>query len=85
MKHFSESTIILYLAWVDFLSLQGKTRPVMLLGALLLLIGILMLAPAPFLSFLPQRLVLIEFRFNAHSCLKAAWFLEAPLRKMDRS
>lgn len=85
MKHFSESTLILYLAEVDFLSLQGKTRPVMLLGALLLLIGILMLAPAPFLSFLPQRLVLIEFHFNAHSCLKAARFLEAPLRKMDRS
>lgn len=35
----------------------GKTRPVMLLGALLLIIGILTLAPAPFLTFLPQRKV----------------------------
>ncbi|XP_067057633.1 MFS-type transporter SLC18B1-like isoform X1 [Acropora muricata] len=35
----------------------GKTRPIMLIGALLLIIGILTLAPAPFLTFLPQRKV----------------------------
>ncbi|KAK2567073.1 MFS-type transporter SLC18B1 [Acropora cervicornis] len=35
----------------------GKTRPIMLIGALLLIIGILALAPAPFLTFLPQRKV----------------------------
>ena len=53
----------------------------MLIGALLLIIGILTLAPAPFLTFLPQRLVLVDFHFNTHSCLKAVQFLEAPLRK----
>ena len=53
----------------------------MLIGALLLIIGILALAPAPFLTFLPQRLVMIDFHFNTHSCLKAVQFLEAPLRK----
>lgn len=35
----------------------GKTRLVMLLGVLFVIIGILMLAPAPFLTFLPQRKV----------------------------
>lgn len=35
----------------------GKTRLVLLLGALFVLIGVLLLAPAPFLTFLPQRKV----------------------------
>ena len=39
---------------------QGKTRLVMLLGAFFVLVGILMLAPAPFLTFLPQRLVFTD-------------------------
>ncbi|XP_068695632.1 MFS-type transporter SLC18B1-like isoform X2 [Montipora foliosa] len=33
----------------------GKTRLVMLFGAFCVLVGILILAPAPFLTFLPQR------------------------------
>ncbi|XP_068728647.1 MFS-type transporter SLC18B1-like isoform X2 [Montipora capricornis] len=47
----------------------GKTRLVMLFGAFCVLVGILILAPAPFLTFLPQRLVFISFYSQHDLCV----------------